>query len=229
MLEVQLKIFQIFGITQTEKRNRLFLGIFSYFLFFVLIILLFLEFFNVEINNLEKLSEVFEIFFLLFAVNIKIIITYWQHDTVSFLISFVDEHQHKLAQHYQQLIKNTTRSFAILVLISICFYSIKPFMSLLQTGTQTDITTILIYPTWLPFQTNSNTHVLILLWQLCTGCYCALILGTWDTFVSSLMIFVAGQLRYVHLGVKNLNGDDDFYQQQLIGFIHHHQDVIRYL
>ena len=229
MLEVQLKIFQIFGITQTERRNRLFLGIFSYFLFFVLIILLFLEFFNVEINNLEKLSEVFEIFFLLFAVNIKIIITYWQHDTVSFMISFVDEHQHKLAQHYQQLIRNTTRNFAILVFISICFYCMKPFVFILQSPGPAEITKIVIYPIWIPFPTNAITHSLIMLCEVYAGCYCALILGTWDTFVSSLMIFVAGQLRYVHLGVKNLKGDGDFYQQQLIGLIHHHQDVIRYL
>ena len=228
MLEVQLKIFQIFGITQTEKRNRLFLGIFSYFLFFVLIILLFLEFFNIEINNLEKLSEVFEIFFLLFAVNIKIIITYWQHETVSFLISFVDEHQHKLAQHYQQLIRNTTTSFSILVLITACFYILKSFTPLLQNGTQKDITHILVYRTWVPFRTNTFTHSLILLWQFSVTLYAAVLLFTWDTFVSSLMIFVAGQLRYVHLGVKNLDGDDDFYQQELIGFILHHQNVIRY-
>ena len=226
MLQVYITILKFFGLIRTESRVNFYIGVFHCSQYGLLAILCILEIFFVG-RGLKKLSWVLEVTFLIVAINVKIAITYWHRDKIDFMITFVEQHQNKVLEHYKQLSKRTSKYFSILVFVSVMTYSLKPFVALLQTTNPIDITKLSIYPIWVPFRTNMVTHVIILVWSFYIGAFGAFILSVWDNLVVTMMIFIVGQFRYIHIGVKQLTPKPD-YKQYLVRFIHHHQSLIRY-
>ena len=226
MLRIHKKIFTIFGMIYVKKKTNLLMGL---SLFVQLCILAVFDVLNIfySFNDLERLIWVLEITFLVVAINLKIGTMYWQCDKIEFMFHFVEQHLGKVPEQYVKFNHIVTYSFNILVAITIIIYNIKPFSVIPSQAEPIRLTQFLIYPTWLPFETNTFTHSLILMWQFGMGLYASLLLCVWDTFVFSLMIFISGQLRYIHVSVKNLPMDADLFKKQLIGLIHHHQSVIR--
>ena len=228
MLRLHKKIFTIFGMIYVKKTSTIVIGL---FIFFHPCFLALLDFVHIlfALSDLDKLIWILEVTFLGIAINLKIGTMYWQRDKIEFMFHFVEQHQKKLPKRYKKLSKRIAYYFRILVVITIIIYSFKPFSIISDQNGPINITQILIYPTWLPFRTNTFTHSLLLLWQFFVGLYSALFLFLWDTFVVSMMIFITGQLRYIHVSVKNLPVESDLNKKLMIQLIEHHQNVIRFV
>ena len=227
MLEVHVKIFKLFGIIRSGKLWNSWCGIVHFVSLMLLTSLMSTEMLMVGVN-LEKLSAVFEILFVAIAADIVIVITYWKQDTVNEMLEYMGQHQHKIDQTYTNLCRKITKYYSYLIGITVMMYSMKPFVTLLQSSEPINVSKPLIYPTTIPFETNLLSYSAIYLWQFYTGLFGCLILNNWHTFVVSMMIFVISQLRYVHLCVRNAP-ESPSYKQHLIGVIQHHQNTVRYV
>ena len=226
MLKEHKAIFKFFGFIRSDKNYKFYIGVCYFFQLCLIGILCIIEAMFSR-NDLEKLSIVFEILFLALAISLKIAITYWHRDQFHFMFTFVEEHQNEVPDNYKELSRKTRKYFWILIGVSVNIYSLKPFLPLFQSGLPIDMTKITIYPIWIPFRTYDVIHIAILLWQFQVALFAALIMSVWDTFVSTLMIFIVGQLKYIQISVQSLSPTPD-YKDKLIDIIHHHQKIIRY-
>ena len=226
MLKEHRAIFRFLGLNRYEKNINFYVGASFFFQLLLVTFLCAIQIYYCY-NELEKLSNVFEILFLLIAIDVKIFISYWHRDTFQFIFNFVEEQQHNVPSNYKEFNRKIVKYFWVLMGTSVHFYSVKPFTILLQETHTEDITELLIFPTWLPFGTNSVIHYGLLLWQFIVALYGALLMTIWDTFVSTVMVFIAGQMKYIQISVQSLSPTPD-YTDKLIEIIHHHQKIIRY-
>ena len=227
MLELHIKVFQFLGCLQTENKLFWVIGTLNFLQYGSLAFISFVQIFYTE-QHFEKLTSIFEVWFLLVAVNIKIYSFYWKRDTISYFISFMQEHQHKLSENDKKLSEKMTKMLWILLLVTVICYGLKPLMVFTSMSDRTYEMESLIFPAYMPVKVNHAIYIFIYVWEFYMCMYGASTSSTWDAFVVSMMIFVAGQLKYVNNRVRTLQSGP-FYRQYLIEIIHHHQKLMRYV